>query len=209
MNQQVQPTITVSAYYERFKSAIGFLTGVIVAVPLISEFLPTRLGMYLFPPLGDITWAARIGAATFIILTTFVAYIFVEGNGRRRVGLMYVLGAVFFALFLFLTSLFVRMIDIPSRNTSVAVSIGYHRTEFAEKNFPQDDDWEMLRQRGPTDEQVEKLWTPLSVAVAKLLLWVSCVGSWVAWTFTLCFGVLLTFRRNESMPGSPPASAPS
>lgn len=188
MNEPGQVTQDIGAY---FKSFLAGLTGLLALVPVLSA-LPSDAGKYLFPPLGEITWPARIGAVALTLLAIFVSYVFSAGNSRRRVGFAFASATLFLALFLWLTHSFVRTIDVPSRETSVAVSVGYERTDFANKNFPDESDWEMLRQRGWTDEDVESLWTRGSVAVVRLGLWATCMGFLLSCTFALCFGVLLT-----------------
>ena len=192
MSQRDRAAHNTGSYYKSFNNVTGILAALVAASPLISSVLPSDLALYFFPPLGQINWLARIGAVVFTLLATYVAFFLRAGNSARRVVLAFGAGFVFFASFLLLTFRFVRTIDIPSQNSSVTVSVGFHKTEFAEKNFPSDTDWKMLRQRGTSDEEIERLWTPSSVAIARLALWVTCVGFLVACTFSLCFGVLLT-----------------
>lgn len=71
---------------------------------------------------------------------------------------------------------YVRNVKIPSRDESVLVSIGGHRTEFAVKNFPDQSDLELLRQRGFEEEEIERLWTASSILLARFYLWASLCG---------------------------------
>ena len=66
---------------------------------------------------------------------------------------------------------YVRLVAVPSVHLEVPVSIGYQRTDFALQTYPQWDDWEMLHDRGPWEQQIQKLWTQRSIIVVRLLLW--------------------------------------
>ena len=81
-----------------------------------------------------------------------------------------VLGACLF----FVSGLrFIRTIDIRSRGETVAVSVGYERTDFANTEFPGSSDWEILRARGPIEEEIWRIWTPKSIILARLVLFLS------------------------------------
>ena len=194
MNDLLPPAEDVIAYYKHFKGVLGAMTWVFAAVPAASALLPSDAGIYLFPPLGAMNWTARVGAVVIMLIATFVAYVLSGGNRPRRVVVMFIVGLVSFVAFFLLSLRLVRTIEIPSRNSSIVVSIGYHRTEFARSNFPQDTDEEMIRQSGPRDEDIKKLWTPWSVDLARLALFLSCLSFLLSWTFTLSFGVLLANR---------------
>jgi hypothetical protein len=70
--------------------------------------------------------------------------------------------------------LFVRHIPVPSVNLDVPVSIGYQRSDLAAKAYPQgDNDWKMLGDAGPREEQIQNLWTHRSIWVVRVSLWLS------------------------------------
>ena len=193
-----QPGRPILEYYKSFRSVLGGLTALVAASPLLSEALPSEVSRHFFPPLGQIESSARIGAVAFAVLATYVAYFFDSGNASTKVVIAALLGLVCFVVFLALSSRLVRTIDVPSQGATVAVSVGFERSNFAKKNFPNDTDWEMLRARGMSDEEIEKLWTPNSVIAGRLALWLSCVGFVVASVFALCFGVVSENVRGRS-----------
>ena len=85
----------------------------------------------------------------------------------------------------------VRHIALPSVDQEVAVSIGFERTPFALQEYPNETDWEMLHDRGPWEEQIQKLWTRPSIIVVRSLLWLS-------YTLTLaCFLSIVSFAAYE------------
>lgn len=184
-----RPPISIDEYYRAFVSAFGALAGLVAASPLFSAYLPTNVSQRIFPPLGQMESLARVGAVAFAILATFVAFFFGSEKAKIRIATAASVALVCFVAFLALSSRLVRTIDIPSKDSAVTVSVGFERSEFAKRNFANDSDWEMIRQRGMSDEEIEKLWTPNSVVAGRLALWISCVGFVVAAMFALSFGV--------------------
>jgi hypothetical protein len=193
-----RPTISIVEYYKSFVGTLGLLAGLFAASPLFSEFLPTNLSQHIFPPLGQMELLARVGAVVFAVLATYIAFFFGSERVKSRVAIAALLSLVSFALFMVLSSRLVRTIDIPSQGSAVTVSVGLERSEFAKSNFANDTDWEMLRQRGMSDEEIEKLWTPNSVIASRLALWISCLGFVVAAVLALSFGVFAQAAAGKS-----------
>ena len=190
-----RPPSPIIEYYKSFGSILGALAALVAASPLLSEALPAGASRFIFPPLGQIESLARVGAVAFAILATYVAFFLGSGNGTTKVVIAASLALVFFVAFLALSSRLVRTIDIPSQNAAFAVSVGFERSNFAKNNFVNYSDWDMLRNRGMSDEEIQKLWTPNSVIAGRLALWTSCVGFVVASVFALCFGVSSRLRQ--------------
>lgn len=78
-------------------------------------------------------------------------------------------GLVFLFLYVALFMRFVRSREVPSKGTTVQISVGFERAEFAKANFNGDRDWEILRFRGTDEEQVSKLWTIRSLMLCPSL----------------------------------------
>ena len=165
-------------YLERFKSVIGALTGVLTVLPLLSGVLPGKTGDYAFPPLGtyQLFWTVlSVAVAAAIIL---LIYYFARGSSYvaqrdRRVKAFILVGAfggLGILVYLIAVQLVVRELWIPTENRAVAVSVGFHRTEFAEKEFSGKSDWEMLETMGFEEGQIRKLWTISSILVARTSL---------------------------------------
>jgi hypothetical protein len=190
--------ISITEYYTAFISVLGAVAGLVAASPLFSEYLPTNLSQHIFPPLGEMESLARFGTAAFAVLASFIAFFFGSEKVRIRLAIAASVALVCFILFLALSSRLVRTIDIPSQDTARAVSVGFERSEFAKSNFAKDTDWEMLRQRGMSDEEIERLWTPNSVMASRLALWISCVGCVVASVLALSFGVFAQATAGKS-----------
>lgn len=194
--------ITIKTYYQAFKSLSGVLAGIFSAIPLISKVvLPGAFTAYGFPPLGSAEGPARVGSAIFALATTYFAF-FARGIGhesfRRRVRVAIVCGLIFLFTYIALLTLFVRTIEIPSRGTSVQISVGLERTEFARANFGGESDWEILRDRGTDEEQVWKLWTPQSLLFCRLSLYIAyclCLLSLVA---AFSWGVLSELEESNA-----------
>jgi hypothetical protein len=93
---------------------------------------------------------------------------------------------------------FVRRIEIPSRGeTSVYVSVGYQRTVFADQTFGSASDWEMLRARGTSEEEIGRLWTAKSLIIARLGLYFSCSLTTLALLFLFSFGLAHDISRQD------------
>lgn len=186
--------ITIEDYYKKFRSIFGAVTGAIGVLPLISGLFPEKWASYLFPPLGNI-W--RLVAATLAGLVTLALFYAkdldaaVSKKGRLQLLIRPLLLAVIGAVaFLIVDNRFVRTVEIPSLDKNVSVIVGFERTSFASSNFPQASDWELLRQRGLSDEQIHELWTGTSILVARLLLFASYALFLLPAISTGCFAVL-------------------
>lgn len=169
---------TLLAYYKSFKSVSGVLATATGVGPLLSAWLTGAAGAYAFPPLGGITTPARLGVVILAVGITYTCFYSSKPAAHiaRRflfIGLVSVFALVCYLLFF---QHFVRRIDVPANGTVLFVSVGYQRTAFAEQTFNTDDDWEMLRARGTSDEDIVQLWTARSVDIARLLLFASYGG---------------------------------
>jgi hypothetical protein len=174
--------VTIRQYCKSFKS----LQGMFAAVPLVSplagfllhEFAPNLnvFSAYLYPPLGDVDPLALAGTVCLLLLAVLVVYFCCEILRRVHASvpiLLWCLCAVGICALIGLYSWSVRIIPVPSENMEVAVSVGYQRTDFGLQTYPGWSDQEMLHDRGPWEEQIQKLWTHRSIAVARALLWLS------------------------------------
>lgn len=162
-------TITLRQYYRCFVSLSGSLAALLSALPILSGFLPSGYSAYGFPPLGDPEGLARLGTFALALAVTYLTFFTQRAHITRAIACAF----IFFCLYLGLSFRFVRTIQIPTKNTSVQVSVGYRRTSFANANFGTATDWEMLRDRGTTEEQIWKLWTTDSIIVSRLALFLS------------------------------------
>jgi hypothetical protein len=170
--------ITPLRYYKNFASISGALAAATLSGPVVSIWLPEPTQSYIFPPLGEETVPARLGLIALAIAVTFIAFFAAQrpSNIFRRllaIGLVSLL-----ALFFYLVSFhyFVRRVDVPVNNSAILVSIGYERTEFADRSFDSESDWDILRERGTGDEEILKLWTVRSIIIARLCLATSYCG---------------------------------
>jgi len=189
--------VSLKEYYKSFGSLQGLLAGVFCLLPSVSNLIvPGRI----FPPLGDQTLLAQFVAVLFGIAATFLMFL-LKGTAKARItrfiyGLV-VVAVVGFCIYFWLQFRFVTTIDIPSASTQQTVSIGYQRTEFANQNFPNDTDSQMLQSRGFSEDEIANLWTRDSIYIARIALFLAfgatvlplvCVGS---------LGVLLLARETH------------
>ncbi len=168
--------ISVRQYYEGFVSLWGIAAAAPFVPPLLHFFMPDSsvAAAYLYPPLGDIEWIAIAATVGVLLASTFV--VFTCCQSRRRIHpsiplLMAFGSAIGMCVLIVLYVHYVRRIPVTSASLEVPVSIGYQRTEVALKNYPQWNDWKMLQDAGPREEQIQVLWTQQSICVVRVLLW--------------------------------------
>jgi len=174
----VPPPVTLVRYYKNFASISGALAAATGVGPLVSALLPGAAPAYFFPPLGDVTMPSRLGAVALAVAITYFAFYSTpppKGVFRRFLPLT-VVALIALCCYLFCFSHFVRKIDVPASDSHILVGIGYERTSFAIQTFDSESDWDMLRARGTSDEEVSRLWTARSLDISRLCLFVSYCG---------------------------------
>ena len=144
------------------------------SLPLLASVLPDKQSFFLFPPLDTVF---RTAAILLCVAVTFIVYFTSDlkftKSGKRRFAVLFAtvsVSVVGVGLFLVSHEQFVRTIDIPAKKETVTVSVGYTRTVFANRQFPNSTDWDMIRARGTSDEEIKRLWTEWSIIVARLAL---------------------------------------
>jgi hypothetical protein len=174
------------------------LTGAAFITPAVS-LIPVNWASYLFPPIGDVATTAKLGLIAFSIAAMFCAYLLI-GFARMRLIILSAVAAslICFVAYLVLSTLFIRTVEDPVGKTSIRVTVGYEHTEFAKKNFPDANDWEMLRQRGLVEEEIERLWTLKSIVIARILLVATYYATFLAWIFAFSCVVSWDLTRPAS-----------
>jgi hypothetical protein len=201
MNSRADLPLSLRDYYA---TARGLSTAVAaVALPLFSKVVGSESAAYVFPPLGDVEGVARVGFVALCLAVSLGVYLLVSARSSlspaRVIWCALLVGIVGLASYLAAYAGFVRRVDIPTLGKSVFVSVGYQRTPFANQVFGSASDSEMLKKRGTSDEEIERLWTLKSVIVARLVLYFSCVLTSLALLFLFSFAVA------HDMPLSGPA----
>lgn len=160
------------------------LLGSLALLPPIIGLLPFEWTQYVFPPLGDFTVTAKVGLILFILAAIFCAYLLIGFRCLRAVVLTSAgFSLCCFLLYLSFASRFIRKVDDPVHGTFSMVSVGFERTDFANQNFKGSTDWDMLRSRSLREEDVQNLWTPHSIQIARTLLTASYFGILLGWVF--------------------------
>jgi len=171
-------SVQIRDYYRSFKK-LSVLPALLISFsPLIPASI-TPFGACLFPPVGDAEALARFFALIFTLAMTYFCLFwsnFRHGDNAKRVVVAMVCAFVPLCAYFVLYQRFVRRIDIASKDTSVCVAVGYARTDFAKTIFDSESDWQILRERGVEDEEISRLWTPRSLTITRLLLFVSYCG---------------------------------
>jgi hypothetical protein len=164
----MQKTLNIGSL-EFYLGKAKWLQGAIVLWPLVAGFVPEK-PVYLAPPLGPLSdlvsffflMVAMVGIAPWFLRTRRLAIVVVFSS--------MVICAV--CLFFYATEVNSTVVKLEAFNpNSVArVSIGTRRSEFAQKNLADKSDIEMLKDYGHREEDIQKLWTPASIANARMKL---------------------------------------
>lgn len=168
------------------------------AIPGLSYFLPTDYAGYVFPPLGTFEPAARALTVLAAAFATLVAYYLPRKKPLTSIAFCAALFIAAMLLYGWSFTRYVRKVQIPTRDQSIMVSIGNQRTQFAAKNFPDQSDWDLLKQRGFGEEEIEKLWTMDSILLGRLLLWSSVIGLAVFSVAALGVGIASEAQSKEA-----------
>jgi hypothetical protein len=170
--------ITVRQYYGGFRSLLGIFAGVPFVPPILHFFIPdsSTIAEYLYPPIGDSLQLAL--ALTFLLLslTTYVVFQYRQSTPKEKVyasAALWIAFALSVCVLIPLYGYFVRRIPVPASGMEVPVSIGYQRTDFALRWYPNSNDWEMLHDTGPGEDKIQDLWTLPSICVVRVSLWFS------------------------------------
>jgi hypothetical protein len=166
--------LTIREYYKHFVGVFGGITAIISGIPLISDVFPARIAKWLFPPLGPNDGILRIFVVIVAVIVTIIVFFnkdkdFIKSKKRRVRCLVWLLVPLVFALvsYAVLNWRFVKSISIPHKDEEILLSVGFDRTTFAQKEFAQVNDWELLKARGPTEEEIWRLWTSTSIITTR------------------------------------------
>ena len=188
-------SLNLRSYYSNFKYARGIATAIGVILPVIPKIKPGTWTEYLLAPLGSVDIIARVLLAVLCIAITYLVYFFFQGQSqkaRKRTLLLtlFVIPFLCACLYIVFCMSFVRNINIPTLERSAYVSVGFQRTPFAKQTFGSMADEEMLRSRGLDDEEIRRLWTPLSLVVARVALFMAWSGIALSLICGLSLGLL-------------------
>jgi hypothetical protein len=203
-NPSALDSLTFAQYYSAFKEHLSGVAALVAGVLPLGSLLKDRvpIAALLFPPLGDVENVSRYVAVLLAFIATYLAF-FRKGDDLTKIRrTLYAVAGLAFVLlcaYILVYSAFVRRIDIPTRNASVLVSVGYQRSSFARNNFSATTDWELLRQRGFDDDQIEKLWTPKSVTTARFLLFFTYCGALISFVLMFSLGVIWQLHRSAAV----------
>lgn len=170
--------MTLTDYYKRFQSVFGALAALIGSIPLFSILVHDSVGKYIFPPLGGFETVAGIVAFVLAVQVTFVVFYmkdaeFIQSRQRRIGRLFRLLGGSLVALLAYLMFYTTSVCTLSVADVVVTNSIGFERTQFAKQTFVGLENCEMLKERGPYEGQVRKLWTMRSIVIARSALLVT------------------------------------
>ncbi|HEY6345052.1 MAG TPA: hypothetical protein VIY49_26445 [Bryobacteraceae bacterium] len=198
--------MTPKQYYRRFVSFYGIIWGALFSAPVVAAFFPPVLSAALFPPLGpgQFVIVAKLVVLIFGVAGTMIVYFAKDFSPLSAKGSRWgvLLGATVFSLVMFcvygaLWFRFVRIIDLGEGNDPDVISVGYERSAYANQNFPRETDWEMFKARLRTEEQINTLFTPTSVAASRAALFLAYALFWLAAVIMSSLPVLFTLRDEE------------
>jgi hypothetical protein len=195
------PRLTLRKYYLSIRGLATVVAAVVI--PFASKIVGSELSAYLFPPLGDVEGMARLSLVVLCLGLSVGVYFLVSARPAKSQTTI-----VWVALIVTVVSLlsyfsayqrFVRRIEIPALRIAVYVSVGYERTPEATQIFGAASDWEMLRRRGFTDEDVSKLqlWTRKSIIIVRLGLFSSYALTILGVLFLFTFGLMRDIAHQD------------
>jgi hypothetical protein len=198
--------VTISQYRKAFWTLRGSSAAIPVLPPLLGASTPDWIPFvaYLYPPLGD-SQRIALGFSVVLVLATIIAVFFFcpfTQKARRRMIAILFFVLVLTGFFLFtMCERYVRRIEISRTHQEVFVSVGSQRSDLAMREFSDDNDWEMLHERGPWEAQIQTLWTPHSITVVRLQLWLAYSLILVCAVFLASLAVYqLAADRNSKQP---------
>jgi|SRR5579862_8216784 len=182
--------MTLTYYYKHFQSVFGALAALIGSIPLLSLLVHDSFGKYIFPPLGGFETVAGIVAFVLVVQSTFIVFFmqdgdFIQSKQRRNRGLLILLCGSVVALVTYLMFYTAFVCTTSVADKVVTNSIGFERTQFAQQTFGGVENCAMLKERGPYENQVRKLWTMRSIVIIRsglLLAYLVCLLSTVGLT---------------------------
>jgi hypothetical protein len=191
------PSCSLEDYYKGFRSTSGVMTGILTAVPIVGEITKGTVSATLFPPVG---WAFALPTLLVIVVLTTAIYgthtaTWIQSAGRRRRVLWFAFGAALPGLAIYIASYsrFVRELPVKDEEPHY-VAVGFERRNFTDPHLRDGSDWDLLRYRGLSDEDVQFLWTQRSIIIARIVLVMSyllvLLPPVAAFSFVVLFGVL-------------------
>src|SRR6202041_2116626 len=167
--------ITLKEYFEAVKSTKWFV-GIPIVLPAFSQLLSQRdTTAYLVPPLGDDQGVFLIVTSLALAAFSWIVFEVRRSRKKRRPFLSFSLLVVSLFAFVALNIFFVKHIYYDRLHQEDSVSVGYARTAFTPEKLVGKvySDLDLLRLTGTDERVIEKLWTPRSIHVVRLLLWLS------------------------------------
>jgi hypothetical protein len=157
---------------------LKFLLKVLVAAPILAPLLgltKTPLGSYVCPPLGP-SQQQHLGITAVLLSVVIVAVYTIHPitkKARRILGIVSLVTAVVSgSYFGTLLGRYVKDPHYPGVRKHIYVSIGKERSKWTWDHKPDATDEELL-QRGSEEAEIQKMWTPNSVASVRDELWFS------------------------------------
>jgi hypothetical protein len=191
-----QSDFSLGDYYKGFKSLQGLLAIVFCIGPPASAYVIPGV---VFPPLGGQTILAQFFTVLFCVAASFLCFLARDISKSRIIKsavLLFLAAIVFFAVYFGLHFRFVRSIHVSDENRNEVVSVGYERTDFANRTFPGATDSEMINLRGFNEDELTHLWTRESIYVSRIGLYFTFLGAVLSLVAVSSFGVILKLRAD-------------
>jgi hypothetical protein len=190
-------TVSISRYYKAFWSVHGVLGALAFIPSLIGAFMhfSATTPDYFYPPLGDVELIALALTIASGLLSTYMVFVFCTSCSRKlhpvAPAVLFLAAFFGFCALIGLYIRFVRVVPIQNENAEVTVSVGYDRTLFvsSSQELLNLSDAELLIARGPTEDQIQKLWTANSITFVRVSLWACYTFILVCLVSVFSFGV--------------------
>jgi hypothetical protein len=152
--------------------------GAISAIPIggsAIHLLQIHLPQLIWPPLGGIeVYAAGLAVVVIAVFGKLPSLFKIENHVKKWMGIGILAAVVSLSTYVFLLSRYVKGVETPDNGIQYR-TIGSQRSAEAEQKFAQLSDQEIMQIAGLTDGDIERMWTPSSVANVKFELFFSYV----------------------------------
>jgi hypothetical protein len=154
--------------------------------PIMSKLWADKIDLpFVWPPIGDIE--LYLGALTSVLVALlgfFPSKLRTKVVAIRNMRIALALGFVLAIVYGFL----LMGIVVPKEtlhNGKVYITIGFQRTNLANTKYPYATSSELLEYGGLSEGDIEKMWTPESILLAKLLLYISYLGAMASLNYAI------------------------
>jgi len=158
----------------------------LAVAPVLSKFLADKIDVpFVWPPLdaGEV-YLAALSSGVVAFFGWLPARLRTKETANRHMWMAGGLSLLLLIVYGILVMKVVVAIETPHNGTQYR-TIGFQRTVLAMTQFPNAPSEELIKSSGLNEGDIEKMWTPESILLAKGLLFVSYLGAIASLNFAV------------------------